>query len=158
MEIKPNLTRAVDPQAAALFIDKFGQQTTVPQDPAYILEGKGFPLYKADDLGAAVKSTPATISGNGLESFLGDGRTIKITTDPGEFKSTMEYQRLAGWHRKHATTFWGKDFLTMDFDKSGPVSIDIPPGTYNGTQLAEAVEVATRNAFGDDKKIKLDGW
>ena len=46
----------------------------------------------------------------------------------------------------------------MDFDKSGPVSIDIPPGTYNGTQLAEAVEVATRNAFGDDKKIKLDGW
>ena len=53
-------------------------------------------------------------------------------------------------------TFWGKDFLTMDFDKSGPVSIDIPPGTYNGTQLAEAVEVATRNAFGDDKKIKLE--
>ena len=52
LEITPKLTRAVDPQEAALYIDKFGQQTTVPQDPAYILEGKGFPLYKADDLGA----------------------------------------------------------------------------------------------------------
>jgi flagellar hook protein FlgE len=152
VEIKPNLTRAVDPQAASLFIDKFGQQTTVPQDPAYILEGKGFPLYKADDLGTAIKSTPATISGNGLDNFLGDGRSIKITTDPGEFKSTQEYQRLSGAASQTSTTFWGKDFLTMDFDKSGPVSIDIPPGTYNGTQLAEAVEVATRNAFGDDKK------
>ena len=29
----------------------------------------------------------------------------------------------------------------VDVDNSGPVSIDIPPGTYNGTQLAEAVEV-----------------
>ena len=40
LEITPKLTRAVDPQEAALYIDKFGQQTTVPQDPAYILEGK----------------------------------------------------------------------------------------------------------------------
>ena len=40
-------------------------------------------------------------------------------------------------------------------DNSGPVSIDIPPGTYNGTQLAEAVEVAMRSAFGDDKKVQL---
>ena len=55
LEITPQLTRAVDPQEAPLYIDKFGQQTTVPQDPAYILEGKGFPLYKADDLGAAVE-------------------------------------------------------------------------------------------------------
>ena len=94
--------------------------------------------------------------GNALESFLGDGRTIKITTDPGEFKSTMEYQNLAGVASPVPGTFWGKDFLLLDFDKSGPISIDIPPGTYNGTQLAEAVEVATRNAFGDDKKIKLE--
>ena len=156
VEIKPNLTRAVDPQAAGLFIDKFGQQTTVPQDPAYILEGKGFPLYKADDLGIAVNSTPAKLAGKGIAAFLGEGRTIKITTDKGEFKSTMEYQALNGVEQPEKGTFWGKDFLLVDFDESGPVSIDIPPGTYNGTQLAEAVEVATRNAFGDDKKIQLD--
>ena len=53
LEITPKLTRAVNPQEAPLFIDKFGQQMTVPQDPAYIFEGKGFPLYKVDDLGAA---------------------------------------------------------------------------------------------------------
>jgi flagellar hook protein FlgE len=158
VEIKPNLTKAVNPQEEALFIDKFGQETTRTDmpDPAYILPGKGFPLYKADDLGVAVKSTPAILSGNALESFLGDGRTVKITTDPGEFKSTMEYQTLAGTASPTPGTFWGKDFLILDFDKSGPVSIDIPPGTYNGTQLAEAVEIATRNAFGDDKLIKLE--
>ncbi|MDC1249385.1 flagellar hook-basal body complex protein [Planktomarina sp.] len=155
VEIKPNLTRAVDPQAASLFIDKFGQQTTVPQDPAYILEGKGFPLYKADDLGIAEVSTPAKLTGLGLEAFLGEGRTVKITTDPLEFKSTMEYQALQNVASPVQGTFWGKDFLILDFDESGPVSIDIPPGTYNGTQLAEAVEVAARNAFGDDKKIQL---
>ena len=155
VEIKPQLTRAVDPQAAGLFIDKFGQQTTVPQDPAYILEGKGFPLYKADDLGAAIVSTPASITGLGLEAFLGNGKTITITTSEAEFKSTMEYQALQSIDNPTGSTFWGKEFLVLDFDESGPVSIDIPPGVYNGTQLAEAVEVAARTAFGDDKKIQL---
>ena len=155
LEITPQLTRAVDPQEAALYIDKFGQQTTVPQDPAYILEGKGFPLYKADDLGAAVESTPAVLKSNGIETFLGEGRTVEIVTDPLKFKSTREYQTLSGVASPTGSTFWGKDFLLVDVDTSGPVSIDIPPGTYNGTQLAAAVEIATRNAFGDDRKIRL---
>ncbi|MDC1494384.1 flagellar hook-basal body complex protein [Planktomarina temperata] len=155
LEVTPKLTRAVDPQEAALYIDKFGQQTTVPQDPAYILEGKGFPLYKADDLGAAVESTPAVLKSNGIETFLGEGRTVEIVTDPLKFKSTREYQTLSGVASPTGSTFWGKDFLLVDVDASGPVSIDIPPGTYNGTQLAAAVEVATRNAFGDDRKIRL---
>ena len=154
-EITPQLTRAVDPQESALFIDKFGQQTTIPQDPAYILEGKGFPLYKADDLGAAKDSTPAVLKSVAIETFLGEGREVTIVTDPLEFKSTREYQTLAGVANPVGSNFWGKDFLLIDVDASGPVSIDIPPGTYNGTELAAAVEVATRNAFGDDKKIQL---
>jgi flagellar hook protein FlgE len=155
LEITPKLTRAVDPQEAPLFIDKFGQQTTVPQNPAYILEGKGFPLYKADDLGAPVESTPAKLVSQGIETLLGDGRSITIVTDPLLFKSTNEYAALIGADQT-GTTFWGKDFLLVDIDASGPVSIDIPPGTYNGTQLAAAVEIATKNAFGDDKKILLE--
>ena len=155
LEITPKLTRAVDPQEASLFIDKFGQQTTVPQNPAYILEGKGFPLYKADDLGAAVESTPAVLKSNGIETFLGDGRTVTIVTDPLEFKATREYQTLSGVANPVGSTFWGNDFLVVDVDASGPVSINVPPGNYNGTQLAAAVEVATKNAFGDDKKFQL---
>ena len=151
VEITPKLQRAVDPKEASLFIDKFGQQTTVPQDPAYILEGKGFPLYKVDDLGVAVDSTPATIKGNPLTAFLADGKTVTITTDPLEFKSTREHEGPNGV----STTFWGKDFMLVDIDASGPVSISIPPGTYTGVQLAAAVEVATQTAFGDDKKIQL---
>ena len=154
LAITPSLTRAVDPQESALFIDKFGNQTTVPQDPAYILEGKGFPLYKSDDLGVAIDSTPASLQGLGIETFLGQGQTVTIVTDPLKFQSTMEYQTLQG-EESTVGTFWGKDFLLVDVDESGPVSIDIPPGIYDGTELAEAVEVAMRNAFGDNKKIQL---
>ena len=76
-------------------------------------------------------------------------------TDPLLFKSTNEYAALTG-APETGSTFWGKDFLLIDIDASGPVSINIPPGTYNGTQLAAAVEIATKNAFGDDKKILLE--
>ena len=134
-----------------LLRDKFGQKTTVPTDPAYILEGKGTPLYRADDLGEATKSTPAMLTGLGLEAFLGDGKTIEIVTDPMQFKQTMEYQALQNIENPVPGTFWGKDFLLVDVDNSGPVSINIPPGTYTGTELAAATEVALRDAFGDDK-------
>ena len=155
VELKPTLTRATDTRGTAQFIDKFGQKTTVPTDPAYILEGKGSPLYRADDLGEAKKSTPAMLTGLGLEAYLGDGRTIEVVTDPMQFKRTMEYQALANIDPVVPGTFWGKDFLLVDVDNSGPVSIDIPPGTYTGQQLANAVEVSLRDAFGDDKMVQL---
>ena len=156
-EIKPELTRATDTKGTSQFIDKFGQKTTLPPDPAFILEGKGSPLYRADDLGAPKASTAAMLSGRGVQTHLGDGKTIQIVTDPMKFKSTVEGHAT----NTPATTppsgspFWGKEFLLVDVDGSGPVSIDIPPGTYNGTQLAAAVENAMRDAFGDDKKIQL---
>ena len=155
VELKPTLTRSADSKGVPQFIDKFGQQTATPSDPAYILEGKGSPLYRTDDLGAAQASTPAILSGLGLETYLGDGRTVEVVTDPMKFKKTMEYQSLQGVASPVPGTFWGKDFLLVDVDNSGPVSIDIPPGTYNGEQLAAAVEVAMRDAFGDDKKVQL---
>lgn len=155
VEITPELTRATDAKGTAQFIDKFGQKTTVPEDPAYILEGKGSPLYRADDLGEPQKSTPAMLTGLSLETYLGDGRTIEVVTDPLQFKRTMEYQSIANVDPVVPGTFWGKDFLLVDVDNSGPVSIDIPPGTYNGEELASAVEVALQDAFGDDKKVQL---
>ena len=155
VEISPQLTRSTDSKGNALFIDKFGQTTTAAEDPAYILEGKGSPLYKADDLGEPQKSTPAKLSGLGLETYLGDGRTIEIVTDPMQFKRTMEYQTLTDVANPIPGTFWGKDFLLVDVDESGPVSIDVPPGVYNGVELAAAVETALREAFGDDKKVQL---
>ena len=155
VELLPELARATDAKGTAQYIDKFGQKTTVPEDTGYILEGKGSPLYRADDLGAAVKSTPAMLAGQSLSAYLGDGRTVEIVTDPMQFPKTMEYQALAGETNPTPGTFWGKDFLLVDVDNSGPVSIDIPPGTYNGTQLAEAVQIALRDAFGDDKKVQL---
>jgi flagellar hook protein FlgE len=155
VELLPELTRATDEKGNAHFIDKFGQKTIKPEDTGYILEGKGSPLYRADDLGQAVESTPATITGQSLSAYLGDGKTVEIVTDPMLFAKTMEYQELKGVENPTPGTFWGKDFLLVDVDKSGPVSIDIPPGTYNGTQLAAAVQNALRDAFGDDKQIQL---
>ncbi|MDB4841228.1 flagellar hook-basal body complex protein [Planktomarina sp.] len=158
LEITPTLTRAVDPQEAELYIDKFGNQTTTPQDPAYLLGGKGYPLYKVDDLGPAVDSTPATLHGLPVDTYLADGKTIEIVTDPLKFASTQEYYDAINTvvPSSNTGTFWGKDFLLVDVDESGPISIDIPPGTYNGTQLAAAVEVAVREAAGDDRKVQLE--
>lgn len=154
-ELLPELTRATDAKGNAQFIDKFGQKTILPEDTGYILEGKGSPLYRADDLGLPVKSTPATLTGQSLAAYLGDGRTVNIVTDPMQFPKTMEYQALQGEENPIPGTFWGKDFLLVDVDNSGPVSIDIPDGTYTGVELAAAVETALRDAFGDDKKIQL---
>ena len=112
-------------------------------------------MYKADDLGEPQKSTPAKLTGEGLETYLGEGRTIEIVTDPMQFKRTMEYQRLTDVASPTPGTFWGKDFLLVDVDESGPVSIDVPPGIYNGEELAAAVQIALREAFGDDKQIQL---
>ena len=80
---------------------------------------------------------------------------MEIVTDPLHFTRTVEYQNLNGTTPADGSPFWGKDFLLVDVDGSGPVSIDIPPGTYNGVQLAAEVENALRDAFGDDKKIQL---
>ena len=155
-EIIPELTRATDKKGTAQFIDKFGQKTTLPPDPAYILEGKGSPLYRADDLGAAVASTPAKLTGLNIQTYLGDGKTVEIVTDPLQYKRTIEYHSDIGTSPLPANApFWGKDFLLVDVDSSGPVSVSIPPGTYNGVQLAAVVENALRDGFGDDKKIKL---
>ena len=154
-EILPELTRATDKKGVAQFIDKFGQKTTNVPDPAYILEGKGSALYKADDLGAAKDSTPAKLTGFNLQTYLGDGKTVEIVTDPMHFKRTHEFQTLNGTTPTANSPFWGKDFLLVDVDSSGPVSVDIPPGTYNGVQLAAAVEKALRDGFGDDKKVQL---
>ena len=154
-EIVPSLSRATNARGVDHFIDKFGQKTTVPPDPAYILEGKGSPLYKADDLGAPIESTPAMLSGLNLQTYLGDGKTVEIVTDPMHFKRTVEYQSLQGTTPLANSPFWGKDFLLVDVDGSGPVSVDIAPGTYNGTQLAAEVENALRDGFGDDKKVQL---
>ena len=154
-EITPELTRATDKKGVAQFIDKFGQRTTDVPDPAFILEGKGSPLYKADDLGAAIDSTPAKLTGFNLQTYLGDGKTVEIVTDPMHFRRTHEFQTLQGNTPTANSPFWGKDFLLVDIDSSGPVSVDIPPGTYNGVQLAAAVENALRDGFGDDKKVQL---
>tara|TARA_B100001559_G_scaffold167583_1_gene140535 strand:+ start:443 stop:4144 length:3702 start_codon:yes stop_codon:yes gene_type:complete len=155
-EIIPQLTRATDNKGTAQFIDKFGQRTTLPADPAYILEGKGSPLYRADDLGEAVASTPAKLTGLNLQTYLGDGKTVDIVTDPLQYKRTIEYHTDIGTSPLPTNApFWGKDFLLVDVDSSGPVSVSIPPGTYNGVQLAAVVENALRDGFGDDKKIKL---
>ena len=156
-ELSPALTRATDAKGNAQFVDRFGRLTTDPDNTGYILEGKGSPLYRADDLSDPIDSTPATLTGQNVASYLSDGQTIEIVTDPKLFYKTMEYQDLQNTADVDLVpgTFWGKDFLLIDVDDSGPVSIDIPPGTYTGQELAAVVQNAIRDAFGDDRKIQL---
>ena len=69
----------------------------------------------------------------------------------------MEYQDLQNTADADLVpgTFWGNDFLLIDLDGSGPVSINIPPGTYTGQELAAVVQTAIRDAFGDDRMVQL---
>ena len=72
-----------------------------------------------------------------------------------QFKRTIEYHSSIGTNPlpTNAPT-QGNDFLLVDVDSSGLYLLTFL-GTYNGVQLAAAVENALRDGFGDDKKIKL---
>ena len=150
--ITPDLVNAVDDSGSQIFIDRFGTQTTTVPDDNYFLEGKGSPLYKADSLQSKVASQPASLKGEQTAFDFGEegDKLVEIVTDPMQFNSTKEAGNADG------NVFWGKDFLLVNIDDGDqPVSIDIRPGKYNAVQLANEVERAINEAYGDDKKIQI---
>lgn len=150
--IDPNLVSAVDDSGKQLFVDRFGNSTTVVPDDNYFLEGKGSPLYKMDDLNTQVPSQPASIQGeqSGFDFGEEGDKLVEIVTDPLMFNATREAGKTT------SDIFWGKDFLLVNVDDGdAPVSIDLRPGKYNATQLAAEVERAINEAYGDDKKFQI---
>ena len=150
--IDPNLVSAVDDSGKQLFVDRFGNSTTVVPDDNYFLEGKGSPLYKLDDLNTQVPSQPASIKGeqSGFDFGEEGDKLVEIVTDPLMFNATRESGKTT------SDIFWGKDFLLVNVDDGdAPVSIDLRPGKYNATQLAAEVERAINEAYGDDKKFQI---
>ena len=146
------MVNAVDDSGRQIFIDRFGTQTTSVPDDNYFLEGKGSALYKADSLQAKVPSQPASLKGEQAGFDFGEegDKLVEIVTDPMQFNSTKEAGNAEG------NVFWGKDFLLVNIDDGDqPVSIDIRPGKYNAVQLANEVERAINEAYGDDKKIQI---
>ena len=150
--IGPDLVNAVDDSGRQIFIDRFGTQTISVPDDNYFLEGKGSALYKADSLQTRVPSQPASLKGEQAGFDFGEegDKLVEIVTDPMQFNSTKEAGNADG------NVFWGKDFLLVNIDDGDqPVSIDIRPGKYNAVQLANEVERAINEAYGDDKKIQI---
>ena len=151
--IEPDLVSAVDDAGKQIFIDEFGAQTTTVPDDNYFLEGKGSPLYKLDDLKTQVPSTAASIQGELTAFDFGEegDKLVEIVTDPLLFNATVESGKLTD-----SDIYWGKNFLTLNVDSADqPVNIDIRPGKYNASQLADEVERAINEAYGDDKKIQI---
>jgi len=150
--ITPNLVAAVSDNGKQIFVDRFGNQATEVPDDNYFLEGKGSPLYKLDKLRTKVNSQPAFIQGEQAGFDFGEegDKLVEIVTDPVMFAATEE------GGSSNSGIFWGKDFLLVNVDDSdAPVSIDLRPGKYNATQLAEEVERAINDAYGDDKKFQI---
>ena len=150
--IQPDLVSAVDQSGKQVFVDRFGNQTTEVPDDNYFLEGKGSPLYKLDDLKTQVASQPASIRGEQSSFDFGEegDKLVEIVTDP------LLYQATRDSGKTDSDIFWGRDFLLVNVDDGdAPVSIDLRPGTYNATQLAEEVERAINAAYGDDKKFQI---
>ncbi|MGA1178985.1 MAG: flagellar hook-basal body complex protein [Marivivens sp.] len=150
--IDPDLVSAVDQTGKQIFVDRFGNQTTTVPDDNYFLEGKGSPLYKLDDLKTQIASQPASIRGeqSGFDFGEEGDKLVEIVTDPLLFQATRD----AG--KTDSDIFWGRDFLLVNVDDGdAPVSIDLRPGKYNATELAEEVERAINAAYGDDKKFQI---
>ena len=150
--INPDLVSAVDQTGKQIFVDRFGNQTTTVPDDNYFLEGKGSPLYKLDDLKTQIPSQPASIRGEQSSFDFGEegDKLVEIVTDP------LLYQATRDSGKTDSDIFWGRDFLLVNVDDGdAPVSIDLRPGKYNATQLAEEVERAINAAYGDDKKFQI---
>jgi flagellar hook protein FlgE len=150
--IDPDLVGAVDDTGKAIFIDRFGTQTTSVPDDNYFIENKGSPLYKLDNLNQEVASSPASIRGESSGFDFGEegDNLVEIVTDPIYFNATVEADAT------NSGVYWGKDFMLVNVDDGDqPVSIDIRPGKYNAANLAAEVERAINEAYGDDKKIQL---
>ncbi len=152
--INPDLVAAVNDNGEQLYIDRFGNETTVANipDDNFFAEGKGSALYRKDDLNQTIPSQPAKLTGGQSSFDFGEegNKLIEITNDPMKFKATRE----AG--NSDSSIFWGKDFLLVNVDDGDvPVSIDLRPGLYNATQLAEEVERAINDAYGDDNKLQV---
>lgn len=150
--INPDLVSAVDQTGKQIFVDRFGNQSTTVPDDNYFLEGKGSPLYKLDDLKTQIPSQPASIRGEQSSFDFGEegDKLVEIVTDP------LLYQATRDSGKTDSDIFWGRDFLLVNVDDGdAPVSIDLRPGKYNATQLAEEVERAINAAYGDDKKFQI---
>jgi flagellar hook protein FlgE len=150
--IDPDLVSAVDQTGKQIFVDRFGNQTTSVPDDNYFLEGKGSPLYKLDDLRTQIASQPASIRGeqSGFDFGEEGDKLVEIVTDP------LLYQATRDSGKTDSDIFWGRDFLLVNVDDGdAPVSIDLRPGKYNATQLAEEVERAINAAYGDDRKFQI---
>ncbi len=150
--IDPDLVSAVDQTGRQIFVDRFGNQTTTVPDDNYFLEGKGSPLYKLDDLRTQIASQPASIRGEQSSFDFGEegDKLVEIVTDP------LLYQATRDSGKTDSDIFWGRDFLLVNVDDGdAPVSIDLRPGKYNATQLAEEVQRAINAAYGDDRKFQI---
>ena len=152
--INPDLVASVNDNNEQIYIDRFGNETTVANipDDNYFSEGKGSALYRKDDLNQQIPSQPAKLTGSQTSFDFGEegNKLIEITNDPMRFNATRE----AG--NADSSVFWGKDFLLVNVDDGDvPVSIDLRPGSYNATQLASEVERAINSAYGDDNKLQV---
>ncbi len=152
--INPDLVASVNDNGEQIYIDRFGNETTVASipDDNYFSEGKGAALYRKDDLNQTIPSQPAKLTGSQSSFDFGEegNKLIQITNDPMMFNATRE----AG--NSDSSIFWGKDFLLVNVDDGDvPVSIDLRPGFYNATQLASEVQRAINDAYGDDNKLQV---
>jgi len=152
--INPDLVASVNDNGEQIYIDRFGNETTVANipDDNYFSEGKGAALYRKDDLNQTIPSQPAKLTGSQSSFDFGEegNKLIEITNDPMKFNATRE----AG--NSDSSIFWGKDFLLVNVDDGDvPVSIDLRPGHYNATQLAAEVQRAINDAYGDDNKLQV---
>jgi len=152
IELETGMSAVESNTGENIFVDRFGNPSTLDQIGSFDPTGLGAPLYLENEMSAAGASTSGMAVG--AESYFDFGidgsGTVEIVTDPLMFKTTREGGSTS------TNAFWGRDFLLVNIDESSePVSIDIRQGTYSAADLAAEVERAVNDAYGDDKDIEI---
>ena len=139
------------------YMNRFGETSTSPRDidPTFD-ERLPHPLYLENEQNETAESTSAEVKSasvtqnNGFSFGDSDMNKVRIVTDPSEWDETFEATQ-----QKNSSVFWGKNFFSLSVDGSTTVPISIRAGEYTGKELAEEMQRATNEAFGDDRYIML---
>ena len=139
---------AVDDGGRQIFIDRFGTQTISVPDDNYFLEGKGSALYKADLCKREFRAASQSQRRASWFRFWRRGRQACRNCNRSDaINSTKEAGTLTG-------TYFGEKTFSVNIDDGDQLSASTFDPKYNADQLANEVERAINEAYGDTKKSR----
>lgn len=148
-EIKPALISVKNDREEQVYMNKFGELTTNPQeiDPGFI-PGSPHPKYILDDQPDPISSLPARVQTPVIPSSFTFGST-------GDTKRAVGAVDEVGNLR--ADSLPSRNLFQISVDGSNFQTVSLSePGEFNGVELAEALTREINRLFSDERFYRLD--